>query len=150
MNAKKINPKITSVVSIRMVKEAEVEYEKPISSPGAAAKLLYPFFKDLDREHFYVVCLSTQKEVTAINLVAVGRLNAANIEMKDVLKPAILSNADSILVAHNHPSGHPSFSKNDKVFTRRLREAAQLFHIDLVDHILFYGPKEHDVVSYCL
>ena len=150
MNAQKTYPKTAAVVSLRMVKDAEVHYNTPITSPKYAARLLHPFFKDLDREHFYVVCLSGQKEVTAINLVAVGGLNGIGIDMRNIFKPAILSNADSIIVAHNHPSGNPTFSKSDLKCTERIDEVGCLLRIDLIDHIIFYGPLETDYICYTL
>jgi len=60
---------------------------------------------ETDREHFLVVCLDMKNQPTSINTCHIGSLNASIVHPREVMKAAILSNATSILVAHNYPSG---------------------------------------------
>lgn len=130
--AKRVN-----VVSLKMVKECSVLYKnRVIRSPEDGYELLKQFLGDVDREHFVVVCLDTKSQPTAINVCHIGSLNASIVHPREVMKPAILSNAASILVGHNHPSGNPEPSQEDIDVTRKLVEAGKIMGIDLIDHIV--------------
>src|SRR5690625_4788786 len=94
--AKRVN-----VVSLKMVKECSVLYKnRVIRSPEDGYELLKQFLGDVDREHFVVICLDTKSQPTAINVCHIGSLNASLVHPREVMKPAILSNAASILGAH--------------------------------------------------
>jgi DNA repair protein RadC len=94
-------------VSLKLVRESIVLYkERHVKSPEDAYKLLKPFFVEADRELFVVVCLDTKNQPTAINVCHVGSMNASIVHPREVMKAAILSSSASIIVAHNHPSGH--------------------------------------------
>jgi len=100
---KRIPAKRVDVVSLKMVKESSMLYKKRvIRSPEDGYRLLQQFLGDVDREHFIVVCLDTKNQPTAINVCHIGSLNASIVHPREVMKPAILSNAASILVGHNH------------------------------------------------
>lgn len=73
-------------------------------NPEDGYHLLKQFLGDADREYFVVVCLDTKNQPTAINICHIGSLNASIVHPRECFKPAILSNAASILVGHNHPS----------------------------------------------
>jgi len=88
---------------MRMVKESSLMYkDRVIGSPEDGFKLLKQFLGDVDREHFVVVCLDVKNQPTAINVCHIGSLNASIVHPREVMKPAILSNAAGILVGHNH------------------------------------------------
>lgn len=147
MQTTKKPTKSLQFVSIRLVKEKEVPYAGTVKNPQQAASILRPFFKDLDREAFYVLSLNTSKEPTSINLVSVGSLNSSTVHPREVFKPAILSNAHSIIVAHNHPSGSKEPSKADIDITNQLKEAGRLLGINVDDHIVMYGNEEQEFTS---
>lgn len=101
--AKRVN-----IVSVRMVKECSLLYkDRVVRSPEDGYNLLKQFLGNVDREYFVVVCLDTKNQPTAINVCHIGSLNASLVHPREVMKPAILSNAASIMVGHNHPSGNP-------------------------------------------
>ena len=89
----------------------------------------------MDREYFVVVCLDTKNQPTAINICHIGSLNASIVHPRECFKPAILSNAASILVGHNHPSGKSAEIREDVEVTKRLVEAGKIIGIDVLDHI---------------
>lgn len=106
----RVPAKRVNVVSLKMVKESSLLYkDRIIRSPEDGYRLLKKFLGEVDREYFVVVCLDTKNQPTAINTCHIGSLNAAIVHPREVLKPAILSNAASILVGHNHPSGDPLY-----------------------------------------
>jgi DNA repair protein RadC len=95
-----------------------------------------PRLKNVDREHFYAVLLNTKNEVLALELVSVGSLNASIVHPREILKPAILASAASIVLVHNHPSGDPTPSAEDVEFTRRFAKCGELIGIQLLDHVI--------------
>lgn len=130
--AKRVN-----VVSLKMVKEFSILYKnRVVRSPEDGYELMKEFLGDVDREHFIVVCLDTKNQPTALNVCHIGSLNASIVHPREVMKPAILSNAASILVGHNHPSGNPEPSHEDIQVTRKLVEAGKIMGIDVLDHIV--------------
>lgn len=129
--------KRVDIVSIRMVKEQSFLYpNRKISSPEDGKVLFQNLLEDKDKEHFLVACLNTKNEVNSVEIVSIGSLNASIVHPREVFKSAILSNAASILVCHNHPSGHVHPSKEDISITERLREAGMILGIPVIDHII--------------
>lgn len=103
---KHIPRKRVDIVSLRLVKERSLMYKyRTIRSPEDAYQLFKQFLGELDREYFVVMALDVKNQPTAINICHIGSLNASIVHPREVLKTAILSNAASILVFHNHPSG---------------------------------------------
>ena len=140
--------KRVDVISIRMVKESSFLYpNRKVSSPEDARDLFQKFLEDMDKEYFIVACLNTKNEVNSIEIVSVGSLNSSIVHPREVFKSAILSNAASIIVCHNHPSEHTTPSKEDLSITERLIEVGIIIGIPVIDHIIlggnqFYSFKE--------
>ena len=121
-----------------------------IRSPQDAYKILSAYLGGLDREHVVVLMLDTKNGIIGINTVAIGSGNAACVDMKDIFKPAIIVNAMSIIVAHNHPSGDPTPSPEDIRITEKMIEAGELMGIRVMDHIIvghgrFVSLKERGI-----
>lgn len=130
--AKRVN-----IVHLKMVKEGSLLYkERRIKSLEDASVLLKQFLGEVDREYFIVLCLDTKNQPTAINVCHIGSLNASIVHPREVLKPAITSNAASIIVAHNHPSNDPTPSREDIEVTKRLAEAGKIIGVELLDHVI--------------
>lgn len=145
--AKRIN-----VVSIKMVKESSILYDiRRIEAPKDAVELGKRFLEESDREQLLVCCLDVKNQPTALNVVSVGNLNTSVVHPREVFKPAILSNSASIILFHNHPSGDPTPSNEDKLITERLRESGEILGIKLIDHIIigdnsYYSLKEKGII----
>lgn len=134
---KNISAKRINIVSLKLVKESSLLYrERSVRSPEDGYNLLKMILADKDREHFIVVSLDTKNQPVSINICHIGSLNASIVHPREVMKSAILSNAASILVGHNHPSGKADQSKEDIEVTRRLVEAGKIIGIDVIDHII--------------
>ncbi len=131
-NSKRIN-----VVSIKLVKEKSINYlPRTISSPNDIAKLFQEFIGDSDREQFVVCCLNTKNQPTEISIVSTGCLDSTVVHPREVFKIAILSNAASILICHNHPSGNLEPSNEDKNITNRICEVGKIHGIRVLDHLI--------------
>ncbi len=111
--------------------------EKPvIRGPQDVANLLMPELRDQKKEHLKSLLLDSKNKVLKICTVSVGILDSSLVHPREVFKDAILASSASIIIAHNHPSGDPTPSPEDKRVTTRLFEAGQLLGIDLLDHIV--------------
>ena len=129
--------KRVDVVSIKVVKDYSIQYSpRKVSNPHDAYKLFEQFLLDIDREKFLVACFNTKNEPVNISVVSVGTLNSSLVHPREVMKTAILSNSNSIMIAHNHPSGSLEPSTEDKSITDRLTKACELLGINLLDHII--------------
>lgn len=129
--------KRVNIISIKMVKEGSILYSnRKIGSPSDAAELLKPFLQDSDREMLVVCCLDTKNQPTLINIVSIGTLNSSLVHPREVFKAAVLGNAASVIIAHNHPSGDPSPSSEDISITTRIKESGKILGIDVIDHIV--------------
>jgi DNA repair protein RadC len=94
------------------------------------------FLADIDREAFVALCVSTRNDLVGYNVVSVGSLNSSIIHPREVFKAAVLLNAASLIIAHNHPSGDPQPSREDREITRVLAEAGSVLDIPLHDHVI--------------
>ena len=90
----------------------------------------------VDREEFLVVLLDGKGRTMGYNVVSVGSLTASLVHLREVFKPAIIGNAASLILVHNHPSGDPEPSAEDRALTRRFKEAGDLLGIRVLDHIV--------------
>lgn len=129
---------------VALVREDVEDYSNTLCSPESVAALLWPYFQEMDREHLIVVFVDTKNRVIGMNTVSVGTLDSTVVSPREVYKAAILVNAASIVVAHNHPSGDPTPSAEDRQITGILQQAGKLLGILLLDHLIL-GDKERYV-----
>jgi DNA repair protein RadC len=113
-----------------------------MNGPAEVAALLWRYFRDTDREHFAALLLDTKNRLIGVTTVSVGDLSSVLVHPREVFKPAILANAASVILAHNHPSGDPQPSPEDVAITRRLQEAGQILGIEVLDHVVV-GEANH-------
>jgi len=113
-----------------------------IKSSKDAAEILMPRMRDLKYEIFRALLLDSQNAV--INMVEIeqGTVNEANPIIREILHRAMHSFASSIICFHNHPSGNPGPSEEDKNFTKQLVQAGSILNIKIVDHIII-GDDEY-------
>ncbi|TDL76122.1 JAB domain-containing protein [Peribacillus frigoritolerans] len=141
MNLESIFEVVRIRQEIREAKEAFAAYK--ITSPMDAEKLAASYIADEDREVFLVMMLNTKNEVIGLHRAHVGSLNASVVHPREVMKSAILNNAASIIVSHQHPSGDPTPSMEDIEVTRRIAEAGKTLGIQLLDHIIVTHKGNH-------
>ena len=109
---------------------------RTLSKPAASAAALSALLQDEPGEVFAILCLSTKHRVIAYHEVSRGTLDATLVHPREVFKAALLSNAASIILTHNHPSGDPTPSPDDNHLTRRLVDAGKLIGVEVLDHII--------------
>jgi DNA repair protein RadC len=88
------------------------------------------------QEEFHIVTLDTQHGPIATHLITIGTLDASLVHPREVFRPAIRDSASAILLVHNHPSGDPTPSREDKAVTERLTKVGEMVGIRVLDHII--------------
>jgi DNA repair protein RadC len=125
------------IYQVKLVRDgSQMAERKKVDSPATAAAVLQQYLDGVDREHFVVLLLDTQNQIIGIHTVTVGTLDASLVHPREIFKPAILANAASVLLAHNHPSGDPTPSAEDRSVTRQLVAAGGLIGIEVLDHVV--------------
>ena len=112
------------------------QHRKPIGSPRDAAAILRDRLAEEAVEVFGILLLDTKHRVNRWYQVSRGTLDSALVHPRGVFCPAIRDMAAAIVLAHNHPSGDPTPSRQDLTLTKRLVEAGELLGIPVLDHVI--------------
>jgi DNA repair protein RadC len=107
-----------------------------VRGPADLHQMLVQTFRGLDRERFLALYLDTRHRVQTVETVSIGSLNASLVHPREVFKTAVSVSAAAVIVAHNHPSGSPSPSRDDLELTARLAGCGELLGIALLDHLV--------------
>ena len=107
-----------------------------ITSTQSAGTLLQKEMRDLQQEHVVAVYLNTKNEIIKKKTIFIGSLNSSVAHPREIFREAVRFAAARIILAHNHPSGDPSPSKEDIALTLRLAEAGKLLELPVLDHII--------------
>lgn len=124
------------VVGIRLVKEREIDYDKPIKKPIDTVNFVLEEMQDMDREMCMTLNLDVNNCVLNAHVVSIGGLDGSIVDVKSVMKSALLSNARGIIMYHNHPSGNSTPSQSDFFITEKIKKACELMDIKFLDHII--------------
>lgn len=138
-------------VAIRMVREKPLYSSEPINSPEKAVELLAGAIRDYDREVVCVINFNSAMQPINLNICSMGAIDRAIVSPREVLKSSILSNATSVMLIHNHPSGNCEPSEQDVLITDRMQEVYKLMDIKLLDHIIigsnsYYSFTENSIM----
>lgn len=141
-------------IQLKAVGEISKRISKPIfnkriilKSTEDVANLLMQEMKYEKRELAKLLILNNKNALLKIKDISFGGTNFAMISPKEILVDAIKMQADRIILVHNHPSGDPTPSKQDYLLTKRIMDAAELFNIHLIDHLVIGNNKYKSVFS---
>ena len=139
------------IVKVGLIREKGTVYGvKEVNKPSDLVPMIKRFIGDSDRENLIVCCLDIKNKPINVSVVSTGSINSSVVHPREVFKTAILSNANSIVVAHNHPSGNTKPSSNDFNITVRLGECGEILGIPLLDHIIvgddYYSFREDNAL----
>ena len=127
-------------LSCKLVKEKTTRYDvnSTLTSPENAYKFIECVceLSSEPEENLMMLTLNTKNTVTGVFTVSKGSLNSSIVHPREVYKRALLNNANSIMIFHNHPSGDPAPSREDIAITKRLEEAGKIIGIKLLDHLI--------------
>lgn len=109
---------------------------EPLRGGEEVFRLLHPRLAHLRTEHFFALYLDAKGRVLHERTVSSGTLTSSLVHPREVFAPALLHRAAALVVAHNHPSGDPEPSAEDRAATRRLHRAGRLLGVELLDHVV--------------
>ncbi|MDR2845472.1 MAG: DNA repair protein RadC [Puniceicoccales bacterium] len=136
--------KALQLVTVMEIARRIVEQGKESAPVLDRPQDIFQFFQDiiqgLEVEKCWVLCLNTRHRLIRCEEVTSGTLQNTLIEPREVLRFALRLGAAAIVIVHNHPSGDPEPSKPDITSTRRMREAADVMDIALLDHVILGNP----------
>lgn len=123
-----------------------------VRSPQDVSQLLMEEMRYLEKEQFRVLLLNTKHQVLAVQVVSLGDLTSTIVHPREIFKEAVRRAAAAVILAHNHPSGDPTPSREDVEVTRRITEAGKILGIEVLDHIIigdnrYISLREHDARS---
>ena len=122
----------------RRFREVEMRREKPkVKSSEDIVDIFMPRMRDLNTELFKVLCLDSRNRIIDDIEIEEGTVNQANPIIREIFQKASREFPASIICMHNHPSGDPSPSREDKEFTKTLVKAGEILNIKVLDHIIF-------------
>jgi DNA repair protein RadC len=121
----------------RRIMEENVKLpETKISSAKKVFEILMPRMRDLKKEVFKIILLNSQKKMIDVVEITKGTTNYAAPITREIFEKALQNFASSIICVHNHPSGDPTPSNEDKAFTHKLVNAGNALGIQLIDHVI--------------
>ena len=120
----------------RIYRPGAPEDRLEVTSPEAAAEILMPLMQGLDREHCVTLNLDTKHRLLAATTVSIGSIDHTFMSPREVFRDALTRGASAIVIAHNHPSGDATPSRDDELVTRRIGRAGEILDIEVLDHIV--------------
>lgn len=146
MRIVKYDTRLTEQQRVVLEKEYSVncpEVDRKITRPEKLVALAKYHLRLHERseEYLYLICVNNKLMVTGIFELSHGNVNSSIMSVREILQKALLANAVSIFIMHNHPSGDPTPSNEDIQVTKRLVEAGELIGVQVMDHLIVGHPE---------
>lgn len=137
----KYRTRLTENKRVTLEKEASTNHPElsyAIKSPDDAVTVGRGFMRihEEPEEYMYMICMNIKNKIIGVFEISHGTVNASLVQPREVFQKALLANAVSIIVMHNHPSGDPTPSREDIEVTKRLVEAGKIVGVEVLDHII--------------
>lgn len=130
LTANQVLEKAAEILASRYARKGE------FNNPTAVKEYLACQLGGHDREVFAVMLLDSQHHLIAYRELFYGTIDAAGVYPREIVKVALEANAAAVILAHNHPSGNPEPSSNDKRITKRIVDALALVDVRVIDHVI--------------
>lgn len=138
----KLLEKIAEINELRQLMHVGLQTTKAaITSPSSIYNNLIKFADFTDKEYFLATFLNTKNHIIKTEVMGIGTMNAALIDVKSLGKKAILCDAANAIISHNHPSGDPTPSNEDIQITKKIYAALKMVDVVLLDHIILGEGK---------
>ena len=122
---------------IAMIRDGSVCADRTVvSSSRDLSPLLGEYFQEHDREEMLAVLLDAKHKIIGLHTVSIGSQSMSIVHPRETFKAAIVGHAAALILAHNHPSGDPTPSQEDRALTKRLKEVGELVGIPILDHLV--------------
>ena len=130
---------ITILAACELGRRRAVEQpeRRQVRSAAQVYDYFYPLMRDLPVEEFHVLLLNQSATIIDSVRIGVGGLTETVVDVRVILREALLKRATALILCHNHPSGNLRPSTHDDRLTRQVQEAAKLLNLSLADHVIF-------------
>ncbi len=126
------------------IKQAE---RQQVISSDTVCDILRPLIGDIEKEEFWAVYLNQSNRIIRKERLSVGGIAGTYVDIRLIMKEAILCNATGIIISHNHPSGNENPSPEDNRITEQIKKAADSLNIRLTDHIIITSNTYYSYVE---
>lgn len=135
-------------LALRMAKERTLTIAREtIATSDEAADVARALIGDLPTERLIAICLDGRHHVTAVVTLAQGGMHGCGVNVADVLRAVLGAHAWGFILAHNHPSGDPTPSPEDRTLTRTVLAASQVVGVPMLDHVIVTRGDAYACVS---
>ena len=134
----------------KRVQIRQAERQQVISSE-TACNILRPLIGDIEKEEFWAIYLNQSNRVIRKERLSAGGLTGTLVDVRLIMKGALLCNATGMIISHNHPSGNEKPSGEDNRITEQVKKAAETLNIRLIDHVIvtsntYYSYMDNDIL----
>lgn len=126
------------------IKQAE---RQQVTSSDTVCDILRPLIGDIEKEEFWAVYLNQSNRIIRRERLSVGGIAGTYVDIRLIMKEAILCNATGMIISHNHPSGNENPSPEDNRITEQIKKAADSLNIRLTDHIIITSNTYYSYVE---
>ena len=118
------------------------ELDRKMSSPESVAGLAKGYLRihEQTEEYLYMLCMNNKLQLTGVFELSHGNVNSSIMSVREIFQKALLANAVSIILIHNHPSGDPKPSNEDIEVTKRAIKAGEIVGVQVLDHVIIGRP----------
>lgn len=120
----------------------EKQERRPLKTESEVADFLRPYFINQQKEKVVLLCLNNRKEPLQCSVISQGSITAAEASVREIVECSLRAKATAVVLAHNHPAGHPIPSPEDIAVTRSICNALRMVDIAVADHLIF-AEKEY-------
>jgi len=138
-------------ITLDMPTAPKAQQGPAISSPQVVADLCCDM-QEMEREMMICIMVNQKNRIIDTRVIGIGSTNSCIVTPRDVYRLALLTGAQAILLVHNHPSGDPTPSGEDRALTKRIKEAGDLLGVKLLDHVIMARDGYYSISSderYC-
>jgi DNA repair protein RadC len=129
------------IYRVQLIRDGSCKLQgRNCNGPAEAVSLFRAVVGDADREHLVAMFLNTQNQFVGVHTISIGNLDSAITHPREVFKAAILANAASLVLAHNHPSGDCVPSQSDLRMTGQMVQVGNMLGIPIMDHVIVGHP----------
>ena len=130
--------KALAEAAVELYKRLQIKHaeRRQIVSSETVCEILRPLIGDIEIEEFWAIYLNQSNRIIRKKRLSAGGITGTLVDVRLIMKEAILCNATGMIISHNHPSGNEKPSKEDNLITEQIKKAADTLNIRLIDHVI--------------
>jgi DNA repair protein RadC len=125
--------------------EAEIEEDRDEIISLSHIRERYSHLQGKQKEHLYAVYINNDNQVIGDKLISLGQSMQTSLDVKDIVRTAVLTDASAVVLVHNHPSGNCSPTDSDLTATEKVQDALETFGVSLLDHVIISRETCHSM-----